>query len=93
MAWELPNSFRRGFKTSTSHQLSFTTQFQKDQKSWLIKNCYIKNNQNKRKTTTRVLACKGKYWLSIKSRGTLKMICDVSILLRNTIKHIFPCPL
>ena len=38
MAWELPNSFRRGFKTSTSHQLSFTTQFQKDQKSWLMKN-------------------------------------------------------
>ena len=38
MAWELPSSFRRGFKTSASHQLSFTTQFQKDEKSWLIKN-------------------------------------------------------
>ena len=28
MAWELPNSFRRTFKTSTSDQLIFKTKFQ-----------------------------------------------------------------
>ena len=30
---------------------------------------------------------------SIKSRGTLKTICDVNILLGNAIKHIFSYPL
>ena len=46
MAWKLPNKFRRVFTRSTPYQLGFTTKFRD------IKNYWINNNQNKRKTKT-----------------------------------------
>ena len=62
-------------------------------KSWLIKNYWITNYQNKCKTKICGFYMQRIILSSIKSRGTLKTICDVNILLGNAIKHIFSYPL
>ena len=74
--------------------LNYLDLLSRGQKSWLIENYWINNNQNKCKAKTcgfcmQSISHKSNQW------GILKTICDdvISMLFRTITQHFFPYPL